>query len=234
MTCHIRLWHYITTYKSIKLYPIHNTNLYWMMLSLVGDIYQCWRYTGREYCKHFRPPGTTTHAQWRVYYSHFSPDDWVATAECLRQFRRACSPRRERSGTEWNGTAVAPTTWLALPGVHQEPLVAMVGSSCRAGGVQEKKRELVGLVTRRARERSGSVGVHSPNSASGCDRSYLTRLRSRHADSRQSVRFTRDRVLRDRVIRPIARRPSFLCRWPDLFPALGSIPISASNRTTLV
>lgn len=91
------------------------------------------------------------------------------------------------------------------------------GSPCRAGGVQKKKRELVGLVTRRARERSGSVRVHSPNSASGCDRSYLTLLRSRHAESRQSLRFARDRA-----IRSIARRSPFLYRRPDLFAALGS------------
>lgn len=149
-------------------------------------------------------------------------------------FANSAAPdvHQEESGAERNGTE--RPSLLPFGSRYQactRSRSSMVGSSCRAGGVHGKKRELVGLVTRRARERSGSVGVHSPNSASGCDRSYLTRLRSRHAENRQPVRFTRDRVLRDRAIRPIARRLSFL--WPDLFPAHRSIPICASNRTTL-
>lgn len=109
--------------------------------------------------------------------------------------RRACSPRRERparSGAERNGTAVAPTTWLALPGVHQE-------LSRGSGGIvvvsrrrrQEKKRgvrELVGL-------------LQSPNERAERGRRGLS----------ESTVLTRPQAAIDRILRgsdPATRRAS--------------------------
>lgn len=143
-----------------------------------------------------------------------------------RRFRRAAPVRQEESdrrGAERNGrrsyhfaraTRRAPgavARWwgrrrVAPPASGEEARCAWVG---RPGTIAEREN---GAGPPR------SVRVHSPNSASGCDRSYLTRLRSRHAESKQSF----DSPAIESFARVIGEsgRPPFFRRRPNPFPRL--------------
>jgi len=112
----------------------------------------------------------------------------------------------------------------ALPGVHQEP---RWWGRCRVAGIRREARcgecESVGLALASERVESRSVRVHSPKSASGCDRSYLLRYRviqsSRSSESRAIVVEDRERA-RARGAQPFSSR-----RSDPLLPI-------ASDRTT--
>lgn len=124
-----------------------------------------------------------------LQYTHTHTSfDWVArdmTIGCLGD--SAGSPREERPawlsvvrrGAERSDAKRCGRSYhfaRALPGVHQQP---RWWGRCRVAGIRREARcgVWVGRLGPRERESGESqpVRVHSPNSASGCDRSYLFR-----------------------------------------------------------
>lgn len=150
---------------------------------MVDDAYWCWTDIGPH--ELLGPPGTTTHSHVQYTYTH-TFFDWVArdtAIGCLgdsagspRGERPAWSARRdvERSGAKRCGCSYHFVR--ALPGVHQEP---RWWGRCRVADIRREARcgVWVGRLGPRERESGESrpVRVHSPNSALGCDRSYLFR-----------------------------------------------------------
>lgn len=132
-----------------------------------------------------KTPGTTTHSHMQYAYTHTSLD-WVArdtTIGCLGDSVTPIPPvhqeesdRRGSTRDEAERCSCSYHSAWALPGVHQEP---RWWGRCRVAGIRrEAECESVGLALASERAESRPVRVHSPNSASGCDRSYLSRHRS--------------------------------------------------------
>lgn len=167
-------------------------------------------------------PGTVTHVQYMYIYIYSLFLYSLAMIELRERLakphrvslgsldppRRIAKKRANRpawSGAERNGTAWPFLPLRAIrraPGATMwwGPVVTSPAPEETARGARER-RELVSLSSLASeRAESRSVRVHSPNSASGCDRSYLLRGSSRsRRGNHQSFKFSRSEFSRERT-----------------------------------